>query len=493
MQDYKWLLKFQTIRPPGIKKITKIPGYEKILTKKSGKLFLVKYFLDDGKQPFPKKMIAFAFQDQSFKKLHSFIIYDLRLNPAFVIKPKDTITKDELIKMVGDLISKTKFKVPKTRVKQTKNLIKEMDPRSEYIRRRLSLMSIIYGIVLSVSLIMAIRNLIIGVYKWWEEKYVEGPTEQALNKALFQGQTAGESAFGMFAGIQRYIEHIIEKRANALILCGPPGMSKTYTTRRTFYFKGLQPRKDYVIEKGSTLGLPSTYSLLYQNRNRILVLDDFDTPLMDPDTVNLLKAITDTYTKRIVSLPREKVLGHGGAGEGEVVVRAPDKFEFKGQVIIITNLRKDQIDPALLSRAPAYEVNFDTKTVLDSLTKLMKFSNPQVDIKYKKEVYEYLLKLYGNDKNIVVDFRAWSSAVDARYGNPEGWKQMVQIIVGYKGKPIREMSISEKCLNDFDLIEKYLMSQEGADYFHILNKNEVPTNLKRVEVEIDIDESDEIS
>lgn len=497
MQDYKWLLKFQTVRPPGIKKITRIPGYEKVLTKKSGKLFLVKYFLDDGKKPFPKKMIAFAFKNESFKKLHSFIIYDLRLNPAVVVQPEDTISKEQLIQMVGALISTTKFKVPKTRIKPSKRNLREMmsSIRSFWknAEPEMKVYMVLYGILFAVPFILKFRNMITNVYKWWEERNVEGPAEQALNKALFQGQTAEDSAFGLFAGLQRYIEFIIDKKANALILCGPPGMSKTYTTRRTFYFKGLKPRVDYVIEKGSTLGLASTYSLLYENRKRILVLDDFDTPLSDPDTVNLLKAITDTYTKRIVSLPREKVLGQGGAGEEEITIKAPDKFEFKGQVIIITNLKKSQIDPALLSRAPAYEVNFDTKTVLDSLTKLMKYSNPQVDMKYKREVYEYILKLYSRDRNINVNYRAWSSAVDARYGNPEGWKEMVQIIVDYKGKPIREMSISEKCLNEFSLIEKYLMSKEGEDYFHILNKNEVPTNLKRVEVEIDIDESDEIT
>lgn len=494
MKDYKWLLNFQTVRPPGIKKIVRIPGWEQVLTKKSGKLFLVKYFLDDGKKPFPKKMIAFAFKDQSFKKLHSLNIYDLRLRPAMVIQLKDELTKEGLIELVGDIISKTKFKLPKGKVKQTKNVVKEIDNpfggMGDEAKDQMKVMSFIFGITLAIPAILKLRNVAINIYKWWQERYIAGPAEQNLNKSLFGGQTAEDSAFGMFAGIQRYLQHIIDKRANALILCGPPGMSKTYTTRRTFHFKGMKPRKDYVIEKGSTLGLTSTYSLLYENRNRILVLDDFDTPLMDPDTVNLLKAITDSYTRRIVSLPREKVYGQGGAGEGEVVIKAPDKFEFKGQIIIITNLRKEQIDPALLSRAPAYEVNFDTKKILDSLTDLMKYINPHIEMKYKKEVYEYIIKLYANDPNIILNYRAFQSAVDARYGNPEGWKEMLQIIVGYKGKPVREMSVGERCLNKLDLIEKYLMSEEGEEYFHMLNKNQVPTNLKRVEVEIDIDDAD---
>jgi len=500
MQNTQLMKNFDKVRPPGIKSVKRIPGVDEILTKKSGKLYLVKYFLDDGRPPIQKKMISFSFQDKSLKKFHGLELYDLKMRPMMVIKLKPDMPKQALIDFVGDLVSKSKYHIPKqsrgkqikedysdeyfyllnqtvqmefaaSMIGQIKNIWKHSDPYEKF-------MYVIYGVLIAIPIILKARNFIMSIYKWFAERHIAGPAEQKLNQQLFQGQTAEDSAFGLFAGIQRYLQHIIDKRANALILCGPPGMSKTYTTRRTFYFKGLRPRIDYVIEKGSTLGLSSTYSLLYENRNRILVLDDFDTPLTNPEIVNLLKAITDTYEKRIVSLPREKTYSQMGTGEEGEVIKAPDKFEFKGQVIIITNLLRSQIDPALLSRAPAFEVNFDAKQVLDSLGQLMKYVNPNIDMKMKQEVYEYILKMFANDPKITVNYRSFKSAVEARAGNPEGWKEMMVVIFNYKGKPIRE-SLSEKVYLKINDLERKFLGED--DYFYMRNKHNLP-NLKKVEV-----------
>ena len=292
------------------------------------------------------------------------------------------------------------------------------------------------GITVAMSLVLLLRNMFIQVYNWRQEKEVEGRIEKEMNQNLFQGQGKNDSGFELFNNLKEHIEFIINKHSNALIIYGPAGMSKTYTVRRTLYFNNVKPGKEYVIEKGSSLGLLSTYSLLYKNRNKLLILDDFDTPLKDENIVNLLKAITDTYEKRILSLPRDLILATGD--RGEKVIGVPEKFEYRGQLIIITNLKRNQIDSALLSRAPGIEVNYDTKQILKHTEKLLKYMNPAIPMKFKQEAYDYITKLYKNDKNIIVSFRTINSSIEARVGNPQGWKQMAQTIVNYQGKRIVE-------------------------------------------------------
>jgi hypothetical protein len=312
---------------------------------------------------------------------------------------------------------------------------------------------VFYGILIALPFIMKFYILMKKLINFVSEYYIESAAEHKINQELFYGQASNEPGFAMFDGLVQYIEHIIDGRANALIICGPPGMSKTYTLRRTFHFKGLLPKRQYVIEKGATLGLPGTFALLYRHRNKILVLDDFDTPLQNPDTINLLKSVTDTYEKRIVSLPREKMIqtyGDGGPPESGL----PEKFEFKGQVIIITNLNKRDIDYALLSRAPAYEVKFDSKQILISLDNLYKFVNPKVDNKIKEEVFNYIKLLYRNDPSINVTFRGFKSAVDARIGNPIGWREMVHVIVGYTGGVVKENETIKNYLEHQELISE---------------------------------------
>ena len=238
----------------------------------------------------------------------------------------------------------------------------------------------------------------------------------------------------MFSTLENYIKLVMNKQINSLILCGPPGMSKTYMVRRTMYFENKTPGRDYVIEKGSSLGLNSVYQLLYDNRDRLLILDDFDTPLSNEDVINLMKAVTDSYGKRIVSLSPEKIMSSQGSTRGE----APNKFEFKGQVIIITNKKKENLDMALKSRSPVVEVSFNTKEVVKAMDKLIKFISPQVPIKIKLEVLNYIKLLQKNDPKINVSFRSIKAGIDARVGNENDWKAMVRLIVEYKGKPIKE-------------------------------------------------------
>ncbi len=436
----KIILQLQNKRIPGIKKINRVPGVSTIITKKLGKFFQIKYFIDDGKG---MRMVGFSSRDATFKTLYSFDLYDMALKLAVRIEVKQGITEAELLNLIGNIATSTKYKMPRPLKEATIQKIgdelsegigdmmatfKQLPAELKFI---VGFFGVIYGILLAIPVILQLRNVIVKVGNWAHERYVSGPVEEAINKELFIGQDPDDPAFAVYDNLKQYIDFIINKKANALIICGPPGMSKTYTTRRTLHFAGKRPGRDYVIEKGASLGLLATYSLLYKNRKRLLVLDDFDTPLTNQDVVNLLKSITDTYAKRIVSLPRESVLGT--LDKGEKTIGVPEKFEFNGQLIIITNLTKPQIDRALISRAPAFEVNYNIKEIFDSTKKMLKFINPSVNMKIKEEVYDYILLLYKNDKNIDLSFRGVTSSIDARMGNPLGWRDMIKVIVQYEG------------------------------------------------------------
>ncbi len=416
------------------KSIKRIPGIHTKQTKKFGKIYQVKYFIDSGKGP---KMFGFSAKEPSFKTILSFDVYtiDLRLGASFILKP-DT-NEDKLFKLINKVVTTTKYKKPNyKKLKENIESLKQESNTLFSINKTVGMIQLVYGLLFAITVIMLARNMYLQVYNWHQEKEVEGRIEKEMNDNLFQGQGKNDSGFELFNKLKEHIEFITQKKANALIIYGPPGMSKTYTVRRTLYFNNIKPGKEYVIEKGSSLGLLSTYSLLYKNRKRLLILDDFDTPLKDENIVNLLKAITDTYERRILSLPRDLILATGA--QGEQIIGVPEKFEYKGQLIIITNLKRNQIDPALLSRAPGVEVKYDTKQILNYTEKLLKYMNPAIPMKFKQETYDYITKLYKNDKNIIVSFRTINSSIEARIGNPQGWKHMIQTIVNYQGKKITE-------------------------------------------------------
>jgi hypothetical protein len=431
--DFSFLKNLQKQKVPKIKKVIKIPDMEEATSPTAGKIYTIKYFMYSA-GPIPK-IIRVTSQDPSFSKIHTIDICSIRGEPAYGFSLSDEMSAEEALNFVGDLASSTTYS---TKVNESFDLNEQMtwsgikaaakDPEN----LPMLIYSGLLGIMLVTSLIMKYRYYFKKIYNWAYEKHVSGPLETKLNNSLFAGQTENEAPFRMYSTAAGYIKFVALGKAIALILCGPPGMSKTYLVRRTLHFAGLKPRKDYVIEKGASMTMADVYSMLYYHRKKIVILDDFDTPLQNPEMVNMLKAITDSYDRRVLSMPKEKKMS--GDEQQGVSPAAPTKFEFKGKIIIVTNLRRNEINSALVSRAPTFEMNFNTKQILTSLEELLKYVGPSISMELKREVLDYISNLYEKDRTLVLDFRSFKSSVDARIGNPAMWKEMVKVIVNYKGK-----------------------------------------------------------
>ena len=421
--------KLDSVKIKNINKITRIPGIETIISKGNPKLFGIRYFIFNSKFKKIPLVIRITSLKKNFDVIYGVDVFSKNGKNAIelLLKPEVIESKEKFIEFISQLSMNTKV------VKESYNVLNnylsylnEIDPKIVG-----ALVSTVIGTMTSGILVYSILSYKIKEWKLKKEAdEASGPAEQAINDKLFGGTKYNDPAFKMYANLQNFIKYVVLGKAPAVIICGPPGMSKTHIVKRTFYFENLKAGKDYVVEKGSTLNVAAIYDLLYKNKNRILVLDDFDSPLKNEDTVNMLKAITDSYSKRIISIPREKT--HAASPQSDISPDTPSKFEYKGRLIIITNLKKKDIDRALLSRAPAFEVNYNPKEILNYLDKFIHTIRPEVDEKTKREVLDYIIYLYAKDKNIEVNFRSFQNSIDAKVGNPLYWKEMVHTIVNYK-------------------------------------------------------------
>lgn len=405
MADFTFLLHLEKEKLTGISNIKRIQDIETIKTDKYGTLYAVKYFLSVGSAR--PRMIRFTSKDKGFKTLFSFDIFNDKFEPVGC-KGSFRPDKEKFLRILTIVLYKIEKKKLVSEGVGT-DLINALAPAIP---------------LLSLLALGGIFSLI----EWWKVRKTD-KLEDDINDSLFEGHKEDEPAYAIYAKLTSYLKNVINGNYSSLIVCGPPGTSKTYVVRRTLHFLGKRIRDDYMIAKGSTATLADTYYLLYQNRDKILVLDDFDKPLRDEDMVNFLKSITDTYKHRILSFPREKTTS---VGSQEVEMKVPPKFSFTGKLIIITNLERNEIDRALLSRAPAIEVKFNAQEVLDNIVNMMKFVSPSVPMETKMEVYNYILSLYKENKHINLNFRGFQNAVDARIGIPDHWKEMVRTIVEFE-------------------------------------------------------------
>ncbi len=179
-----------------------------------------------------------------------------------------------------------------------------------------------------------------------------------------------------------------EGTVRALILSGPPGIGKSYgvTTKleEASMFDSLQNVSKWEVVKGATSGL-GLYKKLYQysKAGSVIVFDDCDTVLFDDLSLNILKAALDTGKKRIIQWNTEsRVLDREGI---------PDKFEFEGAVIFITNVKfdavkskklRDHLD-ALMSRC--HYIDLTIESVADKMLRIKQVIEKGMLNQYKFE------------------------------------------------------------------------------------------------------------
>ncbi len=158
-----------------------------------------------------------------------------------------------------------------------------------------------------------------------------------------------------------------EGAVRAMIVSGPPGVGKSHGVEAVLakadLFNTLAERKPkYEIVKGamSAIGL---YAKLYEfaDRGNVVVFDDCDSILLEDLSLNILKGALDSSKRRFISWNTDSRLLRS---EG-----VPNRFEFKGSAIFITNIKfehvkskklRDHLD-ALERRCHYIDLQMDTE------------------------------------------------------------------------------------------------------------------------------------
>jgi len=153
----------------------------------------------------------------------------------------------------------------------------------------------------------------------------------------------------------------------AMIVSGPPGVGKSFGVEEVLskddLFNTIAGRDPvYEVVKG-TMSSVGLYRKLYEysEPGSVLVFDDCDGLFYDVLSLNLLKAALDTSERRFISWNTDsRLLRNEGI---------PDRFEFKGSVIFITNIKfahvrskglKEHLN-ALESRCHYIDLEMDTE------------------------------------------------------------------------------------------------------------------------------------
>jgi len=219
-----------------------------------------------------------------------------------------------------------------------------------------------------------------------------------------------------------------------LIVSGPPGVGKSFGVEKVLEEYDMMtklanqpPRTEIVKGSMTPIGL---FQTLYNNSNvgDILVFDDCDSVLFDEVCLNMLKAVLDSGKKRTISWKSEsQALRREGI---------PDRFEFKGGCIFITNVDFENVRSkkirdhlsALMSRC--HYIDLEMGSIADRFLRINQIVRDGMLEEYK----------FGDDGNIeVIDFMIEKSArlreislrmvlkvADLKQLSPDTWRELAE-------------------------------------------------------------------
>ena len=165
-------------------------------------------------------------------------------------------------------------------------------------------------------------------------------------------------------------------------ILGSTGVGKSYAVKDE-----LNEREAKWIEvTGSIQNHIALYEFLYKNNepNTIIVFDDCNDIIRNKKCVEILRKAVDISDKRVITfLHANKKFDSLGI---------PKQFDFVARVIIVSNLSKNKIDDAIVSRTSPVEAFLTPAEMFKVIASDVKNAPPQVPIHFKKEVLHFIEK-----------------------------------------------------------------------------------------------------
>lgn len=213
----------------------------------------------------------------------------------------------------------------------------------------------------------------------------------------------------VFKEMEKYINMVIKGITPSVILCGAPGVGKSYRVKQLLKKHNYHEEQNLCTIKGKCTPRVLYMKLLdFKNKGDIVLIDDADGlvgPKAPEDVINILKAALDSTGDdegRLVSY------GVSGPLKDDEGLDIPKKFYYNGGCIVITNYNAGQLDTALRGRSFIQDIHFSTDEVLQIIEKLLPTLDPEhLSKEAKEKAFEYLKELAQSKSKMEISIRTF--------------------------------------------------------------------------------------
>ena len=248
----------------------------------------------------------------------------------------------------------------------------------------------------------------------------EAPAKRALDEFAINDR---------FTFTEQLVTMVAKGETASCVITGEGGLGKSYTVVKALRAANLRDiseiplgevvsaRGTYRVVKGFSTA-KGLYRMLYENRNNILVFDDCDSILKDPDALNLLKGALDSYDKRLISWNTSITDDN-----------LPRSFEFCGGVIFISNYAQDKISQAIRSRAMNVDLSMTTDQKIERMETIMQANDflPEVPLSYKRDALQCIRD--NKMSAVEISLRTLIKAAKIRNSNVPNWNLLAKYML----------------------------------------------------------------
>lgn len=213
-----------------------------------------------------------------------------------------------------------------------------------------------------------------------------------------------------FKEMRGYLNMVTSGIQPGLIICGAPGIGKTYRVMKFLKSKGYNDDINMHVIKGRCTTRNLFLDLYkFQNKGEIIVIDDADSligPKAPEDTINILKAALDSNDNdgkgRKISY---RITGRLTDDDG---IEIPKTFYYSGSVIVLTNYSVGQLDSAIKGRVFTQDLSFSSQQLLSLIKQIMPaIEEGRLTSTAKIKAFDYLSDLADKGSKMEVSIRSF--------------------------------------------------------------------------------------
>jgi len=254
----------------------------------------------------------------------------------------------------------------------------------------------------------------------WEEKMQGRRREEfreEFEESLEEVKKSGKDVAQYYSQLRAYVKATVNGGPDSLILFSRPGLGKSFQVMSVLKEEGMEKGKDYELVSGYSTPL-ELYHQLYENKEKVLILDDVDGIASSRKALSLLQAAT-------WSANGDRVVSYKTTSDK---LDAPEEFKFEGSIIICLN-RESALPElkALKSRSIFHRLELTYQELVNGV--FPKIAEKELDGN-AEELVEFIRE--NSNPASELEIRDLMKSIDLyKYadGNGADWKELVEGII----------------------------------------------------------------